>query len=106
MILGLVLAGMSFGLISPSRQEHLTAAQAPTLADKAKLFWRRVFLSRGEMFATYPASRNSRYLWFYYARRVGHAIRSYTTHTVRRARLMKSRGGDPNAALVNWLKED
>ena len=28
MILALVLAGMSFGLISPSLQEHLTRAQA------------------------------------------------------------------------------
>ena len=72
---------------------------------KAKLSWERVFLSRDEMAATYPASRNSRHLHFYYALRLGHVTRSFGTHALRRARLMvQSRGRDRKDSLVNWLK--
>jgi hypothetical protein len=78
-----------------------------SLGDKVRLLWERVFLSRGEMAETYPASRNARHLYRYYALRLRDVIRTYWSHTFRRGRLMMhGRGGDPNASLVNWLKED
>jgi hypothetical protein len=78
---------------------------AKSLGDKAKLSWERVFLSRGEMAAVYPASRDSKHLYFYYVLRLGHVIRTYGAHTLRRARLMmQSRGRDRKASLVNWLR--
>jgi hypothetical protein len=82
-------------------REHVTG-----FSDGVKLAWTRVFLSRAEMAAMYPASRNSSCLYLYYARQVGRVVTLYTTHTLRRARLMMSRERDRNAALVNWLKED
>ena len=81
-------------------REHVTG-----FSDRAKLAWTRVFLSRAEMAAMYPASRNSRCLCLYYARQVGRVVTLYTTHTLRRARLMMSRERDRNAALVRWLSE-
>jgi len=76
-----------------------------SLGDKAKLSWKRVFLSRDEMAAIYPASRSVRYLHFYYALRLGQVIRTYCSHARRRARLMvQSRGRDRKASLVRWLK--
>jgi hypothetical protein len=85
-------------------QPFFDNVQVTSLGDKARLSWKRVFLSRDEMAAMYPASRNSRHLCFYYARRVGHVVRSFTTHTLRRAGLMmQRRGRDRNATLVRWL---
>jgi hypothetical protein len=79
---------------------------ATTLGARLKLSWKRVFLSRDEMAATYPASRDANHLYSYYVRRVGHLAESYATHSLRRARLILSRERDRNAALVRWLKED
>ena len=77
---------------------------AKSLGEKLKLSWERVFLSRDEMAATYPASRGSKHFYLYYALRLRDVIRTYWSHTFRRARLMmQSRGHDRNAALVNWL---
>jgi hypothetical protein len=76
-----------------------------SLGDKAKVFRERVFLSRGEMAATYPASCDSRHLYFYYTLRLRDVIRTFGSHTLRRGRLMmQSRGRDRKASLVNWLK--
>jgi hypothetical protein len=75
-----------------------------SFADKTRLAWQRVFLSRDEMAKTYPASRKSRHLYGYYARRVGHVVRSYTIHTLRRARLLTtSPERKSSVALVKWL---
>jgi len=75
-----------------------------SFGDKARLAWQRVFLSRAEMTETYPASRASRHLYGYYARRVGHVVRSYMTHSLRRARLLTtSPERKSSAALVRWL---
>ena len=80
---------------------------ATSFGDRTKLSLERVFLSRGEMAAMYPASCDSRHLSFYYVLRLRDVIRTYWSHTFRRGRLMMhGRGGDPNASLVNWLKED
>jgi hypothetical protein len=77
---------------------------AESLGDKARLVWKRVFLSRTEMTETYPASRNSRHLYRYYALRLRDVIRTYWSHAFRRGRLTaQSHGRDRNAALVNWL---
>jgi hypothetical protein len=95
-----VLAQTDYGLSVPL----FRLRGAKSLSDMAKLSWGRVFLSRGEMAAVYPASRESKHLWFYYALRVKDVIRNYWSHTVRRGRLMmRSRGRDRNASLFNWL---
>jgi hypothetical protein len=59
---------------------------ARSLEDKAKLSWKRVFLSRDEMAAKYPATRGSKHFYLYYALRLRDVIRTYTFHTFRRGR--------------------
>jgi hypothetical protein len=76
-----------------------------SIGDKARVFSERVFLSRGEMAVKYPASRDSKHLYLYYALRLRDVIRTFGFHALRRARLMMlSRGRDRNASLLNWLK--
>jgi hypothetical protein len=96
-----VLAQTGYGQWAP----FFDLVGAKSLSDKAKLSWERVFLSRDEMAATYPASRDSRHLYFYYTLRLGHVIRSFGVHALRRSRLMmRSHGLDRKTSLVNWLK--
>ena len=75
---------------------------AKSLGEKLKLSWERVFLSRDEMAATYPASRDSKCLCFYYALRLRDVVRAYRFHVEQR-RVVRSPDRDRNAALVNWL---
>jgi hypothetical protein len=78
---------------------------AKSVGDKVKLSWERVFLSRGEMAAIYPASRVSKHLWFYRALRLRDVIRTLWSHALRRGVLMvRSRGRDRNDSLVKWLR--
>jgi hypothetical protein len=80
---------------------------ARSFGDKARVSWRRVFLSRGEMASHYPDSRTSRHLYPYYALRLRDVVRAFGSYVRRRARLMMlSRGRDPSAALVKWLNGD
>jgi len=77
---------------------------ASSLGDKAKLLRERVFLSRGEMAATYPTSRDSRHFYLYYALRLRDGLRTYTSDALRRARLlMQRRRRERYAALYDWL---
>ncbi len=85
-------------------QTFFDAARASTFTEKAKLSWRRVFLSRSEMAATYPKSRVGFFLPWYYGRRVVDLVGRYLSHSLRRRRLLRrGRGSDPHAALVRWL---
>ena len=115
----LVPGGLDRRVLEAARQSVLTQTdygrwqaffdkmRAASLRDRARLSWKRIFLSREEMAAVYPSFRNSRFLCLYYVRRVGHVVRSYTTHTLRRARLMAtSPERESSAALVRWLKQD
>ena len=78
---------------------------ARSLGDKVKLFRKRVFLSRDEMAAIYPASRDSRHLYLYYALRLKDVMRVFWSHNLRRGLpMIRSRGQDRNVSLVNWLK--
>ena len=96
-----VLAGTGYGPWVPFFQLR----GVRSFGGKAKLSWKRVFLSRGQIAAMYPRSRESKHVWFYYARRLGYAIWSFGSHTLRRTWLtMRSRGRDRNLALFNWLK--
>lgn len=80
---------------------------AESVVDKAMLSWRRIFLSRDEMAAKYPAAHGSKHFHLYYLLRLRDVIRVYWSHAVKRGRLMlRSRGRDPSAALRKWLKED
>jgi hypothetical protein len=81
------------------------ALGARSLGDRARLSWKRVFLSRDEMATIYPASRNSKHLWFYYALRLRDVTRTFASYAFRRGLPgMRSRGQDRNVSLVNWLK--
>ena len=80
---------------------------AHSLGDKVRLSWKKVFLSRDEMAAIYPASRDSRHLYFYNVLRLRDVIRSFGSHTLKRGLpVIRSRGRDRKVSLVNWLKED
>jgi hypothetical protein len=113
----LVPGGIDPGMLQTARESVLAGTgyrewmpffdmvRVTSFGDMARLAWRRVFLSRAEMAATYPASRQARYLHWYYARRVGHVVLSYLTHTLRRARLLTTGSNRKNrAALVKWLQ--
>jgi len=86
--------------------ESLFSAQgARSPGDKAKFLRERVFLSRDEMAAKYPASRGSRFFYLYYALRLRDGLRAYSFHALRRARLMmQRRRRERYAALYDWLK--
>ena len=78
---------------------------AKSSGDKAKLIWKRVFPSRGEMAVIYPASRESKHFWLYYALRLRDAVRAFGFHTLRRGLpVLRNRGQDRNVLLANWLK--
>jgi hypothetical protein len=80
------------------------ALGARTLGDKAKFLKERIFLSRDEMAAKYPASRGSKHFYLYYALRLRDGLRAYTFHARRRARLMmQRRRRERYAALNDWL---
>jgi hypothetical protein len=85
--------------------ESLFRAQgARTLGEKAKFLKERIFLSRDEMAAKYPASRGSRYFYLYYALRLRDGLRAYRFHALRRARLMmQRRRRERHATLHDWL---
>lgn len=76
---------------------------ARSLRDKVKLSWERVFVSRRELAAMYPASRGSRYFLFYYARRLRDVVQTYRFNTRQRS-LMRSRGRSRNESLADWLE--
>ena len=76
-----------------------------SIGDKASFFWKRVFLSRDEMATLYPASRDTKCLWSYYALRLRDVIRTFMCHTWKRGLpAIRSREQDRNVSLVNWLK--
>jgi hypothetical protein len=80
------------------------ALDARTLGDKARLLKERIFLSRDEMAAKYPASRDSKHFYLYYALRLRDGLRAYVFHARRRARLMtQRRRRERYAALNEWL---
>ncbi len=79
---------------------------ARSFGDKARVSWERIFLPRDAMASRYPRSRTSRHLCQYYALRFRDAARAFGSYVLRRTRLLvQSRGRDPSAALVRWLKE-
>jgi hypothetical protein len=80
---------------------------AKSRSDKARLVWKRAFLSRGELAAIYPASRDSRSLWLYHALRFRDAIRAFGFHTLKRGLpVIRNRGQDRSVSLANWLKSE
>jgi hypothetical protein len=97
-----VLAETGYGRRLPP---FLDLVGAKSLGDKARLPWKRVFLSRDEMAARYPASREAKHLWFYYALRLRDLTRVYWDYNLTRYR-EKTRGlkRSREVSLVNWLK--
>ena len=76
-----------------------------SVVGKARLSWRRVFLSRKEMAERYPMSRNSRLLFPYYVLRIRDGIGTYMSHVRTRRRLIaQGRERDANALLIDWLE--
>jgi hypothetical protein len=79
---------------------------AMSIGGKAKLSWGRVFLSREEMAAIYPASHKAKHLWPYYVLRFRDVTRTIVAGVFRRG-LPAARSGAEgrNAALANWLED-
>jgi len=78
---------------------------ARSLGDKTKLLRERVFLSRDEMAAIHPASRDSRHLCSYYALRFKHVMRNRGATAPRLARSPSYRQSASKSAVVaNWLR--
>lgn len=113
----LVPGGLDQPILDAARESVLTQTdyrrwlppferwEARSLGDKARLAWRAVFLPRDQMAALYPASRNARHLWFYYALRLRDGIRTLGSRRSRRAPASsRGRGGDGRAALAYWLE--
>jgi len=97
-----VLAQTGYDRMIPLSYDHLGAE---SVGDKARLLGRRVFLSREEMAAKYPASRNARHFWFYYVLRLRDVIRTYWFHILARARLTtRNLGSSRQASLASWLR--
>ena len=76
-----------------------------SIVDRASFLWKRVFLSRDEMAALYPASRDTRYLWSRYVLRLRDVVQTFVCHTLKRGLpVIRSREQDRNVSLVNWLR--
>jgi hypothetical protein len=113
----LVPGGIDGRLAETARESLLTQVRYRTwvpfsrllgtrsLGGKVALVMGRIFLSRDEMAAKYPASRDSRHLWSYRVLRFRDAVRVLGDYVLRRSRLAAlSRGRSRDVALVNWLK--
>jgi len=97
-----VLTQTGYDRMIPHSYDHLGAE---SVGDKARLVGRRVFLSREDMAAKYPASRNAKHFWFYYVLRFRDVIRTYWSHVLARARLMtRNLGNSRQVSLANWLR--
>jgi hypothetical protein len=76
-----------------------------SIGDKARLLWQRVFCSREEMAKMYPASRDSKHFYFFYALRLRDVLRY---HGASVPRIMLSREIRQSAskmiAVTDWLK--
>jgi hypothetical protein len=78
---------------------------ARSLGDKVKLFWDRIFLSRDEMAAMYPASRDSRHLLSYYVLRFRDVTRAHGPAVLRMIRSREDRQSmSKRVAVADWLR--
>jgi len=113
----LVPGGIDHRLVETARQSLLAQARYRTwlpfskllgvrpLGGKLALVMGRVFLSRDDMAAKYPASRSSGHLWWYRVLRLRDFMRVLGDYVLRRSRLAAlSRGRARDVALVNWLE--
>jgi len=103
-----VLAAAREAVLTQTGRHHweslFSAQGARSPGEKTTFLKERVFLSRDEMAAKYPASRGSRFFYLYYALRLRDGLRAYTSHALRRARLMmQKRRRERYAALYDWL---
>jgi hypothetical protein len=87
------------------RVPSLYPSGARSLGGEARWFRNRVFLSREEMAAKYPASRNSKYFRLYYVLRLRDALRVCPSYARILARfMMAGLRRSRYAALSTWLK--
>lgn len=97
-----VLTQTGYDRMMPQSYDHLGAE---SIGDKARLVGKRVLLSREDMAARYPVSRNAKHFWFYYVLRLRDVIRTYWSHVLARARLMvKDLRNNRQVLLANWLR--
>ena len=98
-----LLAHSGYGRWMPPRP-FFSEWRAESFADKVKLPWKRIFLSRDEMAVLYPASRSSRHLYRYYALRLRDVIRIFVSYTLGQSRrMMRSHGRARQVTLIDWL---
>jgi hypothetical protein len=78
-----------------------------SLGDKARLLWQRIFCSREEMAAMYPASRDSRHFYLFYALRLRDVMR-YHGASVPRMMLNREvrQSASKMVAVTDWLKSE
>ncbi len=81
---------------------HLRSAKS--LADKARMFWGRIFLSRDEMAAKYPTSRGAENLGFYYVLRLRDGLRAFGAYALSRGRSRRSRRRGRRVPLTSHLE--
>jgi len=78
---------------------------ARTLGDKAKMLWKRVFISRDEMGRVYPKSSGSRFLGRYYALRLRDAMRDRGATALKLASSPEYAQSElESTAVANWLR--
>jgi hypothetical protein len=75
------------------------------LGHKVKRLWKRTFLSRDEMLAEYPASRNSRHLYVYHARRIWDIMRKWGPALRRMPSREWEQSLSRNVLLSDWLED-
>ena len=86
------------------RLPSLFPSSAGSLGDEVRWFRSRVFLSRDEMAAKYPASRNSRHIYLYYLLRLRDALRAFPSYARILARFMRAGFRRSRyASLSDWL---
>jgi hypothetical protein len=97
-----VLTRAGYDKMIPLSYDHLGAE---SVGDKARLVWRRIFLSREDMGVKYPASRDAKHFWFYYVLRLRDVMGTYWSHVLARARLTARNTVSSRQTLVaSWLK--
>ncbi|UCG42939.1 MAG: nucleotidyltransferase family protein [candidate division WOR-3 bacterium] len=104
----LVPGGIDQRLFDAAKEAVLTGTsvrEAAPFGDELRQARERIFLSRDEMAKRYPASRESRHLYPYYALRLRDAGRSFGSRIAKQSlALVRSRERGGISALVKWLR--
>ncbi len=97
-----ILTRAGYDRTIPLSYDHLGAE---SVGDRARLVWKRVFLSRQDMEVKYHKARDAKHLWFYYVLRLRDIIRTYWSHILARTRLKTgTRASSRQTSVAEWLR--